>query len=508
MNSKGMLYALAVVAMDIIAVASVINASIDPHEKEYKTAIAQAQQYESEHLCDKAIEEYYKACTLKDSQDLRVKIADLYEEGYENGEYETLADRNSVLESIIRDYPDYTESYDTLIKYYSKQEDYSSCAVYVREAKANEISTPVIEECYEKIRHLYSESGVPYDTIESFGTCMLAKRKMTGDYYVYDKDGNIVYEDEPGKVYDKDSDEEENEDRKPKTKKVEYTEFTYLYDDGTVSEPIDAVDMSPSADVYTGEDTGYTIYYCKNYGNSLVTFDLSEKVYSGLVIDGARSAYVGEDNEYEACGPFASGVIVLKNSKNGKYDMFNNEGQKVNSEPYDYLGTFSNELIYAEKGGNKFVMDSSANNLFDQGIDDVILKHGGRCSISGRMFVKYAGSSKYTLYDTEQRTNIDFECDDADLFLDSAAAFEKDGKWGFVRNDGVVVIEPKYEEAKSFSNNFAAVKKDGKWGFINKQEEMIVEPEFDDVMYFDSEGSVYAYKKDFGWELIKLFYVE
>ncbi len=493
MKRKGMLYALAIIALDVIAVVSVIKANIDPTEKEYKLAIEQGKKYESQELCDKAIDEYYKACKLIDSEDLRIKIADLYEKGYENGEYSTLNGRNNVLASVIRDYPKNADCYDTLISYYDGIADYSNCAVYIKKAKENEVSTKTIEDCYEKIRRMYSTTNVPYDSIESFGTCMQAKRHMSMEVEERDAKGNVIYEDNGFG------------DKIPKTKKKEYTEFTYLYDNGTISDTISAIDMSPLASVVT-EDGGYYVYFCKNYGNDLITMDKSDEVYSGMVVGGSRNGYVGEKNEYESCGPFSSGFIVLKNTKTGKYELFDKTGKSVTSEPYDFLGCFSNDLIYAEKGGKKIIMDNNAETVFDN-IDDVIRKHGERCSISDRMFVKFSGDSKYTLVNSKERTKMDFQCDDADLFLDSAAAFKKDGKWGFVRNDGLVVIDPEYEEARSFSNGFAAVKKDGKWGFINKSQEMIIEPIFEDVMYFSSNGSVYVRTAEDGWVNIKLFYV-
>lgn len=75
---------------------------------------------------------------------------------------------------------------------------------------------------------------------------------------------------------------------------------------------------------------------------------------------------------------------------------------------------------------------------------------------------------KYVMLNGDGKTVTTQKYQDAKCFLDDTyAAVEINGLWGFVDNQGKVVIEPVYEDALSFSNGFAAVKKDGLWGYIN-----------------------------------------
>ena len=187
--------------------------------------------------------------------------------------------------------------------------------------------------------------------------------------------------------------------------------------------------------------------------------------------------------------------------------MFDTTGEAASNE-YDYIGCFSNGLVYIADGDSKKVVDEENNNIFDKDIDDVILGHMGRCSVCERMFVKFKGDTKYSMIDSKEHSAIDFTCDNADLFLEDAAAFESDGKWGFVSDSGEVLIKPEYEEAKSFSNGYAAVKVDGKWGYINEKQEMVVEPEFDDALYFNTVGESYVFTDGEGWKKISLLYAE
>ena len=50
-----------------------------------------------------------------------------------------------------------------------------------------------------------------------------------------------------------------------------------------------------------------------------------------------------------------------------------------------------------------------------------------------------------------------------------------------------VIIAPQYEDAKSFSDGYAAVKKDGKWGYIDEEGNVVVDFKYDWANFF-SEG--------------------
>jgi hypothetical protein len=53
--------------------------------------------------------------------------------------------------------------------------------------------------------------------------------------------------------------------------------------------------------------------------------------------------------------------------------------------------------------------------------------------------------------------------------------------------DITTIVEPQYEDADYFSDGLAAVKKDGKWGYIDEEGKMVIEPQFDYAGTF-SEG--------------------
>ena len=53
-----------------------------------------------------------------------------------------------------------------------------------------------------------------------------------------------------------------------------------------------------------------------------------------------------------------------------------------------------------------------------------------------------------------------------------------DGKWGFIDEEGELVIEPRFEKASEFSEGLSVVKYKGKYGAINRKGEFVIEPRF------------------------------
>jgi len=57
-------------------------------------------------------------------------------------------------------------------------------------------------------------------------------------------------------------------------------------------------------------------------------------------------------------------------------------------------------------------------------------------------------------------------------------AVMRDGKYGFAKRNGELVIAPQFQQAFYFSEGLAPVMVDGKWGYINKKGAMVIAPQF------------------------------
>src|SRR3970040_1196107 len=62
----------------------------------------------------------------------------------------------------------------------------------------------------------------------------------------------------------------------------------------------------------------------------------------------------------------------------------------------------------------------------------------------------------------------------------------KDDKYGYINNEGRVVISPQFQEAKEFKSGLARVRVNDKWGFINKSGEFVIPPKYNVIEDFNS----------------------
>jgi|APTNR8051073442_1049403.scaffolds.fasta_scaffold00001_286 hypothetical protein len=61
---------------------------------------------------------------------------------------------------------------------------------------------------------------------------------------------------------------------------------------------------------------------------------------------------------------------------------------------------------------------------------------------------------------------------------------KKNGRYGFIDDEGRLRIANRYEDIKPFSEGLAAMKIRNKWGFINRDERILIQPTYDEVTPF------------------------
>lgn len=62
---------------------------------------------------------------------------------------------------------------------------------------------------------------------------------------------------------------------------------------------------------------------------------------------------------------------------------------------------------------------------------------------------------------------------------------KKNGKFGFIDDEGRLRIANRYEDIKPFSEGLAAIRIRNKWGFINRDERIIIQPTYEEVSSFE-----------------------
>lgn len=66
------------------------------------------------------------------------------------------------------------------------------------------------------------------------------------------------------------------------------------------------------------------------------------------------------------------------------------------------------------------------------------------------------------------------------------APVQRDGKWGFIDENGSLVVTPQYTRVLPFREGLAGIESSGRWGFINESFESVITPRFYSVQSFSS----------------------
>ncbi len=168
--------------------------------------------------------------------------------------------------------------------------------------------------------------------------------------------------------------------------------------------------------------------------------------------------------------------------KDGKWGMINTKGEEV--IPFKY---YSIEYpSFYEKLKDKLV-------LVKESKDDIYSRF---MNMKGDIFsselefhnnfavAKYNNKFGYLNEDGEMVIAIQYE--KAQDFSDGLAAVAQDGKVGFINQEGKTVIPFEYENADSFVNDLAPVMKENKWGYINKKGEIVIPLQYSSATKFSN----------------------
>lgn len=165
---------------------------------------------------------------------------------------------------------------------------------------------------------------------------------------------------------------------------------------------------------------------------------------------------------------YAFGDNYIFKEKN-KCGVINLAGQTVVKPVYD-------SLIYRTESGIFEGDKQAAENTDFIGHDFTIKLNGILSEIDtelGYMKVRVGNDYKYYNFKFEEKTSKELLKGNT-IFLD-----KKDGKYGYVNKDGVVVIDYIYDDATEQNKfGYASVKKDGMWGCVDSKGKQIIAPSY------------------------------
>ncbi len=154
---------------------------------------------------------------------------------------------------------------------------------------------------------------------------------------------------------------------------------------------------------------------------------------------------------------------------NNKYGVTNLQGEELILPTYE-------SLIYRADAG--FIEGTKANEVNTEFMDhSLFTKLTGILSEinveAGYMRVRVENEYKYYNFKFEEKTNKEVLTSNT-IFLD-----KKDGKYGFVNKNGIVVVDYIYDDAREQNEyGYASVKKNGMWGCVNSKGQVAIAPAY------------------------------
>lgn len=162
---------------------------------------------------------------------------------------------------------------------------------------------------------------------------------------------------------------------------------------------------------------------------------------------------------------FSNYYIAKKDNKYGIITLNNEEKLPFS---YNYITYISEANFFqAETQDMKSNLIDKDFNVKVEGIITQINKE------KNYIRVRVAEDYKYYNFKLEEKENTEI------LATNTIFLSKKDGKYGYVNEKGVVVVDYIYEDATEQNNyGYVAVKKDGKWGSLDAKGKVVVEPTY------------------------------
>jgi hypothetical protein len=205
-------------------------------------------------------------------------------------------------------------------------------------------------------------------------------------------------------------------------------------------------------------------------------------VIIALILVSAISSFSHSDengDEQQASSP----RFAFRDPKSKKYGFFNNRGAVVLEPIYDSALDFEEGLARVQQSGKAGYIGSTGALTFE-----LPTGTGSTTRLSEGRIWFLAASNKWGLCDDQGVVIVEPKYDEVKPFAEGLAAvnigarqqrrgmFPEGGKWGFVDKQGSVKIHVQFEYARSFSEGLAYVSDSRGPRFINKNGDAVINP--------------------------------
>ena len=240
--------------------------------------------------------------------------------------------------------------------------------------------------------------------------------------------------------------------------------------------------------------------YIDKTGNIIIDFkydeagDFSEEGLAPVKNENFKWGYIDTngktviDFQYAEADEFNEGIAQVKNDYQ-EYLYIDTNGNSINDSTYKEGSICSDGLIGVAKDEKHWgYIDKSGNTVIDYKYLEVSSFKDGVALVNDNgnsIIIDKSGNTKLT------GTNEYYIKSNYSQGLAGIQSKMTNGKFGFINENGKIVIECEYDYYNDFSEGLSAVRvgSKGKYGFIDKNGNNVIDYKYDSVSYF-SEGLV------------------
>ena len=258
-----------------------------------------------------------------------------------------------------------------------------------------------------------------------------------------------------------------------------YIDLVNNRDIGPVYASIGAFSDTTGLSIVSYNSIGETRYGLMNREGDLVTKT------------GYRALAEGEKGYYTGVNKDTSGTYLeLLGPDGSALSRWSELGNTRASSYYTLSGpSFTNGVMIARtRAGKCSLLNDSFEPVIENAADISLIS---RNSSQDTVLVKWSDKA-YQLMGLDGTPLDDNRWVSIAGFKDGYAQVQgQNGMYGFIRqSDGLVAVEPQYEEVQDFAEGYAGVKLGGNWGFINTEGEMVIEPKYAGVFSFSGDRCI------------------
>lgn len=229
-------------------------------------------------------------------------------------------------------------------------------------------------------------------------------------------------------------------------------------------------------------------YYQKLLPSNHLGFPVVSKDFSGLInFEGHEFIHCVFDSVATPVG----GLMVVKfKNQFGIIDI--NEDWRIAPQQYP-LQVINQQRYFQKQPGNYFIKSFDGQIIYFTPYPIVFNREN---------FVEFLpdGTERTNSYDGEfiHRTEMPSGVDTIFPEHEGLRGIKKDGRYGFVDNQGRLRIANRYDSIGEFHEGLASIKLIGMWGFANTDDQIVINPNYDSSSFFLNGLAVVSRNKKFG----------